>query len=247
MLEKLQDYLNQNQDLKIGLQIKNLRGVNNILFEQNIDDSFQCSTLVFLPVMLTVLNEASNKNLALNESIDIPKFKIDSFITELGEDKLTIKQLLESMIIHTDLNSAKLLIDKVGINKITEFLENEGYKNTAVGSNNTTTVKEMTNLIDSIYKKRIITPRMCTYSLGLLQNNRNYVTLLRLISDNVLLAQYTGEFGKCCASIGLFILKECEYIISVYVDGTESLVESRKVVGKISKLVYDELNTPETI
>lgn len=183
---------------------------------------------------------------------------------EKGRIKETeeVKSLLNRMITVSDNDGFNLLIRKhdknndfkKGASVANDFLKDNGYKDTVVGSclrptayeyvwygvRNTTTVKDCGKLLESIYKGTCVSREASEKMLELLLDQQITNKIPAGVPSGVKVANKTGEMSKAQHDIAIVYSPRSTYIICVMSSNGGSFAASN--IKSISSLVYNYLN-----
>lgn len=252
MLKKELERIIGENDANIAVLVENLN-TEEIVFNYNDEKIFPSASLIKIPIMIEALNKVDNLEMPLLNKIKIKDSdKVDfSVITEQNLTDCTILELITWMIISSDNTAANVLIDYIGMDNINNKIKILGMKNTKLqrkmmdfnaikeGKDNITTLKDMWSIMRDLYKGEIINKEISKKALDIMKNQRDNSLLKRYILENVNLANKTGELGSLNHDVGIFYTKPANYFIGVLVNKANSNQEASKIIGGISKIVYD--------
>ncbi len=248
MVEKIQQIIDKS-GLDTKLYIKDLRNNRDIL-GIGIDEPIKVNSIMYVPVMLAACSQIYDRKATIKDEIKIANpQKLTSYVTEIGSKSYRLDELLKIMIIMNDMVAAVNVVRHIGIEKINDFLKNEGFKSTELGSSSTATVKDLGVLFEKTFKRRFISPRMCDFSIDILHRSRGSEMLSRLILDDVKMAKHEECTLTNATACGIVLCQDTEYLISISVEKNSTADPEilKKHIGQISKLVYDYLNIPDTM
>ena len=143
-----------------------------------------------------------------------------------------------------------------GAKKVNEYLEKEGYEDTtyqstlhpsssqklSLGGHNTTTVKDCGLLLERIYNGECVSREASESMLELLKNQQNTVKIPAGISDDVVIANKTGETDSDQHDIAIVYGKKTTYILCVMSQDFKSEGDAITNIQNISRTVYSYLN-----
>ncbi len=155
------------------------------------------------------------------------------------------------MIIISDNTATNVLIDLLGYEEINKMAELLNCKNTVLqrkmmdfeavklGKENLTTALDMALIMEAIYNKTILSEKSCNMMIDILKRQRHRDKLPRYIVDDVALANKTGELDGINHDIGIFYLRNLDYLIGGYLPLMEKMIyQGKKTIGRISETVY---------
>ena len=155
------------------------------------------------------------------------------------------------MIIDSDNTATNVLIDLLGMDKINERINSLGMNNTKLqrkmmdfeaikeGGNNSTSLKDMLIVMEGLYRGEIINKEISKRAIDIMKNQRDNSMLKRYITENVVVANKTGELDNLNNDVGIFYTKRADYFIGVFVHKSQNNQKAYEIIGKLSKKVYD--------
>ena len=143
-----------------------------------------------------------------------------------------------------------------GAEKVNEYIQKEGYTDTtyqstlhpsasqklSLGGHNTTTVKDCGLLLERIYKGECVSKEASESMLNLLKNQQNTVKIPAGISDDVSIANKTGETDEDQHDIAIVYGPKTTYILCIMSQDWKSEAEAITSIQSISRTVYSYLN-----
>lgn len=250
--EKIIDILNKKNE-NIDVLVKNITEKIEI-FEYNKDDIFVSASIIKIPIMLSILNEVAKDNIKLNTIIKIKEEDIlsDNECLKYGVLEYKIDDLITWSITKSCNSSTNILIKYLGFEKINKYCKEIGLNNTKLerymddeeaiknGKNNYTTLEDMCKCFELMLNKEILTYDICNVALNYLYNQKINNQLPRYL-NNVKFAHKTGGLDYLNSDVGIFELNGQIYFIGISVYNTPKIEGDRKIVGKLSKMVYKYL------
>ncbi len=230
-----------------GIYIKNLKTKETYTYNEN--QKFSTASLYKLWAMVASFEKIEKKELKENEILeeDIAilnkKFQIASEEAELTEGvaKKTVKEAIEKMIIISDNYSAYLLISKIGLSSLNDFLDKYNLNASNTGSPPQTTAKDLALFFEKLYNKEFINEYYSDQMLELLTKQTFNDRIPKYLPEEIVVAHKTGELGSLKHDAGIVFGKDQDYIIIVLSDGEKPL-EAAEKIANFSKAVYDFFN-----
>lgn len=248
--ENIQRFIASREEC-ISLVFLDLKNTSNYIYV-NENESFPSASTIKVLIMAEVLNEVMEGMHDLHEKIEIrDSDKVDySIITCLENNAYTLLDILTLMIISSDNTAANVLIDLVGIRNINSYADQIGLGNTKLrrkmmdakaaeeGRENMTTAYDMLSLFEKICNYKILNSSLCNLMIKILSRNTDYEMLLRYLPSDIKCAHKTGDLNNLNHDIGIFNIKNEKYILGVFVRNSKFNYISKDIIGKLSKLVY---------
>ncbi|MFV0519899.1 MAG: serine hydrolase [Lachnospirales bacterium] len=243
--EKLDNLINKLSG-KIQVYVKDFRE-NKVIYEKDSDLVIDCSNFLALPVLYGILGGIVDKKVKLKDSFDFnPKNARNlSYIVELGKTTYTIEELLEAMCITNDKNAQDLLLENVGEGVINKFLD--GFGMAEIGSKYDENIQNLCKLFEYAYKRRMLTPRLCDMGIKYMERNVDRSAITRQIIDNIVVSHIDGCNRKSAGSIGIFKLDSVEYLVAINVSNVDDTITARRIIGAISRYIYEDFKSDEMV
>lgn len=236
----------------VGIIVKDLNNHKCIL-RLNESKVFQSASIIKIPIMIEVLRQVESEKLKLDEKIDInEKDKVDfSIISELSVAEYSIIDLISLMIIISDNTATNILIDLVGYDSVRDLMSSLNFKNTKLnrkmmdfkaieeGRTNTTSLIEMAGILEMIYKNEILNEDNSKLALDIMKRQLHKDCLSRYLDEDTVIAHKTGELKGLNHDIGIVYSDKCTYMIGIFTENGEDNLTNKRLIGNISKLVYD--------
>ena len=236
----------------VGIIVKDLNSDKWIL-RLNESKVFQSASIIKIPIMIEVLRQVEIGKLKLDKKIAInEKDKVDfSIISELSVAEYSILDLIRLMIIISDNTATNLLIDLVGYDSVRDLMSSLKFKDTKLkrkmmdfkaieeGRTNTTSPIEMADMIEMIYKNEILNEEYSKLALDIMKGQLHKDCLTRYLPENTVIAHKTGELEGFNHDIGIVYSDKHTYMIGIFAENGEDNLTNKRLIGNISKLVYD--------
>lgn len=236
----------------IGMLVKDLSN-NEILFNYNGGKIYPSASIIKVPIMIEALSKADTLEIPLLEQFKIEDSnKVEfSVITELNINECTFQELITWMIINSDNSATNVLIDILGMDNINERIKSLRMINTTLqrkmmdfkaieeGKNNFTSLEDMLNVMEGLYKGEIINREVSKRAIDIMKNQRDNSMLKRYIMENVTLANKTGELENLNNDVGIFYTKKADYFIGIFVNKARNNQQGSEIIAKLSKKVYN--------
>jgi beta-lactamase class A len=252
--EKIRKFIS-GQKGNIAVVIKDL--ANNDTIKINEDLVFPSASTIKLSIMSELFNKVNEGVYRLNDVIEISeemKTGGDGILKELNPGhKFTLEEICTLMIIVSDNMATNILIDLLGMDNINTAIRNLGLSNTKLqrkmmdsqaakeGKENLITAEDFAHILELIYKGQNINSKFSRLMLNILKRQQVRGRLDLYLPEEVVIAHKTGDLDCLEHDGGIVYLPDREYIICVLTNQTESNKEGREIIGKISKLVYEDM------
>ena len=189
-----------------------------------------------------------HKLITINESDKIPY----SIISLLGtHHSYNIQDLIILMIIQSDNTATNLLISLLGIEYINSFIKKQGLKNTVLarkmldftaskkGYENYTTAKDVSEYLTLLYEGKVVAPHFSQRMLDIMSKQLDVSVMKRELSEDIHIAHKTGNLHYINHDVGIVYTLGGDYIFSMLTWNGKDDICGKKLIGTVSKSVYD--------
>lgn len=247
----LETYLAQLSPTTIvNLQVESLTG--EIYFCKGPAESVPSASIIKIPILVELM-----------EQVKAGKVNLDETYTLVAADKtggsgvmasypdgqqMSLKEVARLMMIASDNTATNIFIRKLGREKINDRMKllglaslqlNRVMMDTAAvsrGIDNYVTARDINALLRLIYGHKVATPNLCEQMMEFLFENRDTVTLPRLIPKTIKIAHKTGGLTYVRGDAGI-VFAATPFVISVFVRGTPEK-NAEKIIGEIGEICF---------
>jgi len=254
MLEnKIKEFI-RTQKGNVAVVVKNLRTNEEIKINENL--VFPSASTIKLAIMSELLSKVNEGRFNLHDTIELTedmKTGGDGILKELNYGhKFTLEEIMTLMIIISDNMATNILINLLGMNSINETIQKLGLKSTKLqrkmmdsqaskeGRENLVSAYDLVHILELIYKGRNINEKYSELMISILKRQQVRGRLDLYLPEEVVIAHKTGDLNNLEHDSGIVYLSNMEYIICVLTNETETNKDGREIIGKISKIVYEE-------
>lgn len=234
----------RNVSGEYGIVVLNLKTGEEVRI--NDKRTFQTASLYKLWVAAVVFEQIEKGTLSesrvlsesveeLNEIYDIASESAEQTEGEIGG---TVEDLVERMITVSDNYSAYLLGTTVGMSNVRKFLEDGGYRDSAVGSPPHSTAYDIALFFEKLYRGRVVSKPVSQKLLEVLKRQRLNDRLPALLPENTVVAHKTGELGAFKHDAGIVFSEQGDYVI-VVLSETPSQEVAVSQIAEISRIVFE--------
>ncbi len=247
------------------LQTKQMLGINDKV-------SLHAASTMKVPVMMELFRQAAAKQINLDATIPV-KNEFASIVDgssyqlnasddsdnlmyqKLGQP-MTIRALIERMIVRSSNLATNILIEKAGAENTMKLMRSLGANEIQVrrgvednkafraGLNNTTTADDLMILLRAIAEKKVADARACNEMLAILQKQEFNEGIPAGLPSGTKVAHKTGSITKIYHDAGIVYLpKRKPYVIVVLTRGFAEEKRAHQLVAEISRQVYQSIQT----
>jgi beta-lactamase class A len=163
---------------------------------------------------------------------------------------LTNRDLATIMVAVSDNSATNVLIDRVGMDNVVRLTESLGLTHTqlrrkmmdlqaaAQGRENISTPREMMELLEQLYRGKVIAPPLLDDFFNVLATNKNS-WIPRDLPEDLKIANKPGELEGVRNDSGIVFLKNRPYVICVMTTYLATERAGEEAITRISRLTFD--------
>lgn len=205
------------------------------------------ASMIKLFVMAKVMQDVHDGRLSLEDKLTIRKSDVvggAGVITwyDAGE-KRTILQLMTVMITDSDNTATNMLIDRIGLKNINQYLAQSGYKDTVLahkmmlsngGRKNFSSARDIGHLLSRLYYHQLVGEQEDKLMLDILKQQHDKECFSAVVKDYTI-AHKTGEVTGVYADGGVFFGQDEDFVLVIINNGTEGRGETIDKMQKLAK------------
>lgn len=166
---------------------------------------------------------------------------------------LSIRYLLTKMIVDSDNVATNMLIDRLGMEKIQQYIDAHGYKDTRLqrrmmdfeaqraGRENYTSVLDLNNFFTRLYKHHCVNPQADTTMIEILKGQTDNDKIPEGLPTGSVFAHKTGEIEGYLHDGGIVYNPQGDYIVIIMAKENYGPATVTKDMVQISKLIAGEI------
>lgn len=211
----------------------------------NGDKVFESASLYKLWVMGTVFDKIQKGEIkgddVLSQRIEVlnREFEIDDELAELksGGITLSVDSALNQMITISHNYASLLLMEKVRNSQIKEFIRQNGFNASDLGTPPETTASDTGLFFKKLYRKELVNWEYSEKMIELLKNQKLNDGIPKKLPEGTVVAHKTGELGWFKHDAGIVFAPSGDYII-VILSESESPNGAQERIAEVSEAIY---------
>jgi beta-lactamase class A len=265
----LTQILEEAQDKLIAVAFRDLE--TDAEYFLNADEPLHPASTIKVHVMMEVFRQAKEGLLSLEDrltilnsftsiadgsrySLDIIDDSEQTLYPRVGETE-TIRELTRLMIVRSSNLATNILIEKLGVENIREFIRSLGIEGVTfrrgvednvafrLGMNNSATARSLTQTMDLIARKKVVSEEASSQMIGILLGQEFNESIPALLPNFVQVAHKTGWTGDVYHDTGIVYPPERKpYILSLMTRGFTEAQENdaHACMANISRIIYEQ-------
>ncbi len=252
----------------VGVAVYDLQSKRTLLINDKV--SLHAASTMKVPVMMELFRQAAAKQINLDATIPVKNefasivdgssYQLnasddsDDFMYQQISKPMTIRILIERMIVRSSNLATNLLIEKAGAANVMKLMRQLGANDIQVrrgvedtkafraGLNNTTTAYDLMLLLRAIAEQKVANARGCAEMLAILQKQEFNEGIPAGLPTGTRVAHKTGSITKIYHDAGIvYVPKRKPYVIVVLTRGFAEEKRAHQLVAEISRQVYEAL------
>jgi len=242
----------QRLDGVLAVALKDLS--NDHSFFLNADEVFPTASTIKIAILAELYRQAQQGRLKLTDTYTLQQSDlvggsgIANALTP-GTTKLTLRDVAALMISVSDNSMTNVLIDRVGLDSVNSLLDSLGLTHTRLrrkmmdvkaateGRENVATPREISGLLEALYKQRVLNEQFTDDFFNLLSvHKESYMP--RLLPEDLRIANKPGELEGVRNDCGLVFNGSRPYIICAMSTYVRHEREAGDAIARISGETY---------
>ncbi|MDD5457296.1 MAG: class A beta-lactamase-related serine hydrolase [Candidatus Margulisbacteria bacterium] len=235
----------------VGIVIKDL--TTGEYFSMNGNIIFNPASVIKVPVMVEAFHQVEKGKLSLDERLVLRQ---ENKLVGSGSlqyfrcgKRFSVRRLIELMITDSDNTATNMLVNRLGMQNINEYMRRLGLRHTVIkdptmfckveGQHNITSPVDMVILLEKMYKGTLVSKAASEDMLSIMKGQRHKWGIARFLPPTVTIANKTGSLDFVRNDVGIILDKDKPYVISIFSKHLPSNHYGSILVGSLSKVVYE--------
>ncbi len=265
---KIEKLITASQAETVSVAVYDLQTKQTLL--RNEHASLHAASTMKVPVMMELFRQAAQKQINLDVSLTVKNefasivdgspYQLnqsddsdDGMYQKIGQP-MTIRALIERMIVRSSNLATNLLIEKAKAENVMKLMKQLGANDMQVrrgvedtkafraGLNNTTTAYDLMVLLRSLAEKKFLNARACEEMTAILLKQEFDEGLPAGLPTGIKVAHKTGSITRIYHDAGIvYPPKRKPYVIVVLTRGFDDEKRAHQLVAAISQVIYQTL------
>ena len=244
--------VDRNLDGVMGVAIEDLTTGQKYQLREN--EVFPQASSIKIAILAELYRQAQQGKLKLT---DVYKVRASDLVADSrimhgltpGVTQLTLRDLAAMVSAVSDNSAANILIDRVGMENVNSLLDSLGLTNTRLrrkmmdlkaaseGRENISTPSDMTTLLESIYRGRVLNKTLAEDFFNILSVRKNS-WIPRDLPEDLKVADKEGELEGVRTNSGIVFLDQRPYILCIMTTYLRRERDGEEAISKISLDAY---------
>ncbi|MFA5160863.1 MAG: serine hydrolase [Elusimicrobiales bacterium] len=214
---------------RMGIYVKDLK--SGTQWQYQADELFPSASLIKVPIMAAIFEKLRRNEIELEDEITLKRGEKRGGSGHLRRlrygTKLTVRQLVEKMITESDNTATRMLVDCVGLDYLQAQFSRMGLKMTGiypeglslsskpVARENYTTPREMSMLIESMYRGELVDKTSSEAMLDIMKRLKTHSRFAKYLPRGWELAHKTGLLRQACHDTGVVFSPSGDYVLAI--------------------------------
>lgn len=220
----------------------------------NEHEALKSASVIKVPLMVELFCLRDEGKLSLDEKVvvhDGIKVAGSGVLRELHDGaELTLRDLIALMIVVSDNTATNMLIDRIGLDSVSERMRTLGLTNTVLarkmydwdaanaGRENRCTAYDLALLMKTMAEGRISSKSTSTEMVEIMARQQYREKIPLLLPEDTKVANKTGSLTGVTNDVGIVYGPTGPYVIAVLTKDVPSVVAADRAIAEASRLIY---------
>lgn len=252
----LDRYINNLPDsLRLSMQAETLRGD---YFQQHRSEvQVPAASVIKVAILIEALRQVEQAEFALTEAYRLQASDkvggAGSLQQAADGTNLSYRDLLVKMIAESDNTATNILIRRVGLESVNNFLTQQQLTQTSLqrfmmdfaaiakGRQNYTSASDMNRLLKRLMRGELLPLDLTEEAIAILLQCEDQTTIPSRLPKDLEVAHKTGTLDYVRGDAALIFTPTDTIVLSIFVENFSSFEEAERTIGAVAKLVYEEV------
>lgn len=237
---------------RVAVYLKDLKTGREWSFHP--DDLFPSASLIKVPVMAAAFYKMHDGGLSLHTQLTLRRHNRVGGSGSLkwmpDGTKFTVRQLFDHMIAESDNTATNMMIEAIGLGYIQQIFPRMGLlytgiyqdgmsiKGGRVANENYTTAREMTMVMEKIYRGEMVDQPSSVLMMNILKDKRPPSRLAKGLPTGWEIAHKTGLLRQACHDSAVFFTPRGDYALTVLTGSNGSYHAAKDFITRLGHITF---------
>ncbi|MFH0801074.1 MAG: serine hydrolase [bacterium] len=236
---------------RVGVAVRGLAGAEEFLL--NEEESFPAASVIKIPLVMEVFRRAEEGAFSLDDRRRLreeDRVGGAGALQEMhGGLEVSVRDLVRLAFVISDNTASNMLIDLVGMEEVTRFMENIGMAKSFLGRKfmidplspanvNYTTPSDMTACLAELYLGKVLSPDSSREILDIMRRQQFQEKIPLLLPSGVEVANKTGEIQGVRHDCGIILIPERPVALSVLTKDCADGARADRLIAEIALATF---------
>ncbi|NNN06341.1 MAG: serine hydrolase [Elusimicrobia bacterium] len=238
---------------RVSIYIKDLHSGRVWMYHP--DDLFPAASLIKVPVLISAFYKIKEGHLSLDEDLVLTRRNrvggSGSLKWRPDGTRLTVRQVMIHMINESDNTATRMLLDRLGLGYVQQqfprmgllytgiYADGMSIKGGRVAHENYTTAREMSMLMEKIYRGEAVDPESSALMLAILKKPKSVASRLQKgMPAGWEIGHKTGLLRQACHDSALFFTPNGDYQITVLTGDNRTYAQAKDFITKLAHVTF---------
>ena len=238
---------------RVSIYLKDLKSEKTWTYKA--DDLFPSASLIKVPVMASVFYRIHDGQLSLYDKLTLRRRNrmggSGSLKWRPDGTKLTVRELLQHMICESDNTATAMLLETLGLGYVQQqfpkmgllstgiYREGMSLKGSRVAHENYTTAREMSMLLEKIYRGELVDKPSSELMMDILKHKRAVASrLAKGLPVGWEIAHKTGLLRRACHDSAIVLTPDGDYALTVLTGQNRNYRAAKDFITRLGRLTF---------
>lgn len=244
---------------RVAIFLKDLK--TNETWTYHPDDLFPSASLIKVPVMASAFYRIQEGRMSLYDRLTLRRRNrmggSGSLKWRPDGTKLTVRELLQLMISESDNTATSMVLEAAGMGYVQQqfpkmglfytgiYPEGMSIRGTRVANENYTTAREMTMLMEKIYRGELVDRPSSELMFDILKHKKAVASrLAKGLPPGWEIAHKTGLLRQACHDSAIFLTPHGDYALTVLTGQNSNYRMAKNFISRLGRITFRHYRAP---
>lgn len=254
VIQDILKLVHEDEGTDYSIYVNSLDGKKVFIYN---DQQFRSASMIKVFILAKAMEEIHDGTLDKEQLITLTEDdKVGGAGSLIGYPdgaEIPIKELLRLMIIQSDNTATNMMIDLLGMDKINEYIQREGYSQSVLNrkmmdpspvednKRNYTSAKDLGTFFTKLYRHQCVSPKLDDEMIALLSEQMDTICFPEAL-PNRKIAHKTGELMELYHDGGIIYDSQHNYVLCILTDNIQTRYTTISTMQEITQLIDSNIN-----